>query len=69
MSGPRQLVPEPSKWVGSVVVRVVDVVVDVVDDVVLVGGGGDDDGFLIVNSYQSLSGGSVDEYLFLTQVT
>ena len=45
MSGPRQLVPEPSKWVGGVVVLVVDAV----------DGGGDDDGFVIVNSYQSLS--------------
>ena len=53
MSGPRQLVPEPSKWVGGVVVLVVDVV----------DGGGDDDGFVIVNSYQSLSGGWVDEVL------
>ena len=47
MSGPRQLVPEPSKWVGGVVV----LVVDVVNDVVVVGGGGDHDGFVIVNSY------------------
>ena len=53
MSGPRQLVPEPSKWVGGVVVLVV----------VVVGGGGDDDGFVIVNSYQSLSRGWVDEVL------
>ena len=51
VSGPRQLVPEPSKWVGGVVVLVVVVVV--------VGGGGDDD-FVIVNSYQILSGGWVD---------
>ena len=54
MSGPRQLVPEPSKWVGGVVVLVVDVVDDVV---VVVGGGGDYDGFVIVDPYQSLSGG------------
>ena len=54
MSGPRQLVPEPSKWVGGVVVVVVV-------DVVVVGGGGGDDGFVIVNSYKSLSsGGWVD---------
>ena len=45
VSGPRQLVPEPSKWVGGVVVLVVDVVDNGVDD----------DGFVIVNSYQSLS--------------
>ena len=45
VSGPRQLVPEPSKWVGGVVV----LVVDVVDDVVVVG-------FVIANSYQSLVG-------------
>ena len=51
VSGTRQLVPEPSKWVGGVVVLVVDVVVVVV----VGGGGGDDDGFVIVNSYQSLS--------------
>ena len=51
VSGSRQLVPEPSKWVGGVVVLVVVVVV--------VGGGGDDD-FVIVNSYQILSGGWVD---------
>ena len=57
MSGPRQLVPEPSKWVGGVVVLVVDGVVDVVDN------GGGDDGFAIVNSYQSLSGGWFDEVL------
>ena len=67
MSGPRQLVPEPSKWVGGVVVLVVD---DVVVVVVVVGGGGgggggggDNDGFVIVNSYQSLSAGWVDEVL------
>ena len=51
MSGPRQLVPEPSKWVGGVVVLVVDVVDDVVV-VVVVGGG--NDGLVIANSYQSL---------------
>ena len=51
MSGPRQLVPEPSKWVGGVVV----LVVDVVDDVVVVVGGGND-GLVIANSYQSLVG-------------
>ena len=50
VSGPRQLVPEPSKWVGGVVVLVVDVV-----DVVVVGGGGDG-GLVIANSYQSLVG-------------
>ena len=51
MSGPRELVPEPSKWVGGVVVLDVDVVV-------IIDGGGDDDyGFVIINSYQSLSGG------------
>ena len=59
VSGPRQLVPEPSKWVGGVVVFVVAVVVDVVDGGGGGGGGGDDD-FVIVNSYQSLSGGWVD---------
>ena len=55
MSGPRQLVPEPSKWVGGVVVLVVVVVVVDVVDVVVVGGGGND-GLVIANSYQSLIG-------------
>ena len=58
MSGPCQLVPEPSKWVGGDVVLLVVVVFDVV-----VGGGGGDDGFVIVNLYQSLSGVRVDEVL------
>ena len=53
VSGSRQLVPEPSKWVGGVVVLVVVVVVGG-------GGGGGDDDFVIVNSYQILSGGWVD---------
>ena len=54
VSGPRQLVPEPSKWAGGVVVFVVAVVVDVV--VVVVGGGGGNGGLVIANSYQSLVG-------------
>ena len=44
--GPRQLVPEPSKWVGGVVVLVV----------VFVVAGGGDGGLVIANSYQSLVG-------------
>ena len=49
MSGPRELVPEPSKWVGGVVVLVVDVVVGD-------GGVGGKDGLVSANSYQSLVG-------------